>query len=172
LSLLMVSCGISKRDFEVKPMVKVQDNFLNEENSNVIFAKSETIKNWWSEFKDPILDTLIEKARKHNLSINAAIANFYASRAFLKETKFDRIPTVTANGDYNRTRLGENIFVQGNNPTYSTYNGSFDAFWEADLFGRVTNRIKGADASQQLALADMQAAYVSIFAEVANDYME
>src|SRR5690606_31396758 len=110
--------------------------------------------------------------RNHNLDINTAIANFYASRAYLKEAKFDRFPTVTANGDYNRTRLGENIFVQGSNPTYSTYNGSFDAFWEADLFGRVTNRIKGADASQQLALADMQAAYVSIFAEVANDYME
>ena len=172
LSLFLVSCGISKRDFDVRPTVKVQDNFLTEGDSNVVFAASETTKDWWSEFEDPILDTLIEKARNHNLDINTAIANFYASRAYLKEAKFDRFPTVTANGDYNRTRLGENIFVQGSNPTYSTYNGSFDAFWEADLFGRVTNRIKGADASQQLALADMQAAYVSIFAEVANDYME
>src|SRR5690606_3271461 len=172
LSLFLVSCGISKRDFDVRPTVKVQDNFLTEGDSNVVFAASETTKDWWAEFEDPILDTLIEKARNHNLDINTAIANFYASRAYLKEAKFDRFPTVTANGDYNRTRLGENIFVQGSNPTYSTYNGSFDAFWEADLFGRVTNRIKGADASQLLALADMQAAYVSIFAEVANDYME
>src|SRR5690606_29871888 len=119
-----------------------------------------------------ILDTLIEKARKNNLDINAAVANFYASRAFLKETKLDRAPTVTANGSYTRTRSGENVLVPGNNPTYSTYNGSFDAFWEADLFGRVTNRIKGANANNQLVLADMQATYVSIFAEVAHDYME
>jgi multidrug efflux system outer membrane protein len=82
------------------------------------------------------------------------------------------VPTVTANGNYTRTRLGENVFVQGSNPTYSNYNASFDAFWEADLFGRVSNRIKGAYANNQLALADLQGMYVLIFAEVANNYME
>lgn len=172
LSLVLVSCGITKRDFEVAPKLKVQDDFLNTDQSNTAIATSKIVKEWWSEFNDPILDTLIEKARKNNLDINSAVANFYASRSFLKKTKFDRIPTVTANGDYTRTRLGENVFVPGANPTYNTYNGSFDAFWEADLFGRVSNRIKGAYANNQLALADMQGMYVSIFAEVANNYME
>lgn len=172
LSLFLVSCGITKRDYDIKPKAQEQADFFKEEESNAAFATSEVVKEWWSEFNDPILDTLIEKARKHNLDINTAVANFYASRAFLKETKFDRIPTVTANGDYTRTRLGENVFVQGGNPTYNIYNGSVDAFWEADLFGRVSNRIKGAYANNQLALADMQGVYVSMFAEVATNYME
>src|SRR5690606_31165002 len=172
LSSFLISCGITKRDFEVQPKVAVQENFLTADTSRTAVSTTELVQEWWSEFDDPILDTLIEKARKNNLDINAAVANFYASRAFLKETKFDRIPTVTANGDYTRTRSGENIFLPGSNPTYNTYNGSFDAFWEADLFGRVSNRIKGAYANQQLALADMQGMYVSIFAEVANNYME
>lgn len=172
LSSFLISCGITKRDFEVQPEVAVQENFLTADTSNTTISTTETVQEWWTEFNDPILDTLIEKARKNNLDINAAVANFYASRAFLKETKFDRIPTVTANGDYIRTRSGENVFAPGTNPTYNTYNGSFDAFWEADLFGRVSNRIKGAYANNQLALAEMQAIYVSIFAEVANNYME
>lgn len=170
LALILSSCGISKRDFDVKPQVTVQEDFFKADQSNI--TTTEIAQEWWSEFKDPILDTLIEKARKNNLDINSSIANFYASRAFLKESKFDRAPTVTANGDYTRTRVGENVFVPGSNPTYSTYSSSFDAFWEADLFGRVSNRIKGAYANNQLALADMQAIYVSIFAEVANNYME
>lgn len=172
LSLTVLSCGITKRDFDVKPKIEVQEDYLKDELANTKFETSATIKNWWSKFNDPILDTLIEKARKHNLDINSSVANFYASRAFIKETHLDRLPTVTANGDYTRTRLGENVFVAGSNPTYSSYNSSFDAYWEADLFGRVSNRIKGAYANNQLALADMQGVYVSIFAEVANNYME
>ena len=171
-SLILSSCGITKRDFEVEPTVNIPEDYLEEELVPETVNNSEVIQDWWSNFNDPVLDTLIEKARKHNLDINTAIANFYASRALIKETKFDRIPTVTANGDYTRTRLGENVFVQGSNPTYNTFNASFDAFWEADLFGRVSNRIKGAVANNQMALADMQGAYVSIFAEVATNYME
>ncbi|WP_299216187.1 TolC family protein [uncultured Aquimarina sp.] len=170
LSLILVSCGITKRDFDVNTNVDINDNYLQDN----AFAKAETAitLEWWSEFNDPILNTLIEKARNNNLDINTAVANFYASRATLKGTKLDRLPTVTTNGNVNRTRLGENIFVQGTNPTFTTYNGSFDAFWEADVFGRVSNRIKGAYANQQLALTDMQGTYVAIFAEVAKNYIE
>jgi multidrug efflux system outer membrane protein len=172
ISLFLVSCGITKLNFAVPLPVEIQESFQSEALSDTSFTTAETAQHWWSEFKDTALDTLIEKARKNNLDINSAVANFYASRAFLKETKFDRFPTVTANGDYTRTRLGENVFVQGSNPTFSTYTAGFDAFWEADVFGRVTNRIKGAYANNQLVLADMQGMYVSIFAEVAINYME
>tara|TARA_R110000796_G_scaffold104102_1_gene213748 strand:- start:119289 stop:120761 length:1473 start_codon:yes stop_codon:yes gene_type:complete len=172
IALFLESCGITKRDFKIDSKANVKADFLKEELADSALNTSKIVKDWWSDFNDPILDSLIEKARRHNLDINSAVANFYASRAFLKETKWDRIPTVTANGNYTRTRLGENVFVPGSNPTYSNYNGSFDAFWEVDLFGRVSNRIKVAYANQQLVLADMQGIYVSIFAEVANDYME
>ena len=170
--MILSSCGITKRDFDVEPSVNIPDDYLEETLEPEIANTSEVIQNWWSNFNDPVLNTLIEKARQHNLDINTAIANFYASRAVIKETKLDRVPTVTAQGDYTRTRLGENVFVQGSNPTYNTFNSSFDAFWEADLFGRVSNRIKGAVANNQMAIAEMQGAYVSIFAEVATNYME
>tara|TARA_R110002020_G_scaffold162000_3_gene347430 strand:- start:1418 stop:2893 length:1476 start_codon:yes stop_codon:yes gene_type:complete len=172
ITLLLIGCKVSKRDFDVKSNVEIQDGYLTVEEADFAIASSEPVKEWWSEFNDPILDTLIEKARNNNLDINSAVANYYASRAYLKESKFDRFPTVTANGDYTKTRLGENVFVQGSNPTFSTYNGSFDAFWETDLFGRVSNRIKGAYANEQLTLNEMQAVYVSIFSEVAYSYLE
>ncbi|MBG49740.1 MAG: hypothetical protein CML05_15740 [Pseudozobellia sp.] len=172
IAIILVSCGVSKRDFDVQPQVEVTDDFLKEEITEKAFTQSGIAKEWWSEFNDPILDSLIEKARRHNLDINSAVANYSAARALLKENRLDRLPTVTANGNYTRTRLGENVFVQGSNPTYSTYNASFDAFWETDLFGRVTNRIKGAYANSNLAMADMHGMYVSIFAEVANSYMQ
>ncbi|WP_299519218.1 TolC family protein [Winogradskyella sp.] len=174
LSLILVSCGVTKRDFEINATVEIEENYLENITEDSVFsnAQNEVITTWWSEFNDPVLDTLIQKAKQHNLDINTAIANFYASRALVKETKLDRLPTVTANGNVTRTRLGENIFVPGANPTFTTYNSSFDAFWETDVFGRVSNRIKGTLANQQLAMNDLQGVYVSIFAEVARNYIE
>ncbi|MDD7885364.1 efflux transporter outer membrane subunit [Flavivirga sp. 57AJ16] len=172
LALFLISCGITKRSFEVKSNANVENSFLEENLEEDIYSNLDITQNWWSEFNDPVLDSLIEKVGQHNLDINTAVANFYASRAFLKGTKLDRLPTVTAKGDYTRTRLGENVFVSGSNPTFNTYSASFDAFWEADVFGRVSNRIKGAYANSQLALADVQSVYVSIFAETAKNYME
>lgn len=172
LSLILISCKVSKRDFDVNSNLDIEEDYLTRYHGNISSHSIEPIKEWWTEFNDPILDTLIEKARKNNLSINSAIANYFASRAYLKESKLDRFPTVTANGDFTRTRLGENVFVQGSNPKFNTYNGSLDAFWETDLFGRVSNRIKGAYANEQLSYTDMQAIYVSIFADVATAYLE
>ncbi|MBP2831040.1 efflux transporter outer membrane subunit [Aquimarina sp. U1-2] len=172
IALVLVSCGITKRDHENSVEINLEEDYLTANLNNNQFEKAAINQEWWRTFNDPILDTLIAKAKDHNLDIDIAVANFYGARAALKGTKFDRFPTVTLNGSYQRQRLGENVFIAGVNPTFNTYSGSFDAFWETDLFGRVTNRIKGAYANQQLALADMQDVYVSIFAEVTRNYME
>ncbi len=172
--LMIYSCGITKRSFQVSSdtLEELPMNYLVEKDSSERFVASEPIIAWWEAFEDPVLDTLIGNARLENLDINAAIANFQASRALVKRTKFDRFPTVDANGSFSRQRLGQNIFASGVNPTFSQYDGSFDAFWEIDLFGRVKNRIKGAKGAEQATLAEMQHIYLSIFAEVARNYME
>src|SRR5690606_34267772 len=151
--LLFVSCGIQKREYNTVPNVSVKDDFLKDEITDSAFKSTEIVVEWWSEFNDPVLDRLIEKARQHNLDVNAAVAHFQASRAVLKKTKLDRLPTITARGDYTRTRVGENIFAPGQNPTYNSYNASLDSYWEIGAFGRVSNRIKGAYANSQQALA-------------------
>lgn len=170
--LLFVSCGIQKREYNTVPNVSVKDDFLKDEITDSAFKSTEIVVEWWSEFNDPVLDRLIEKARQHNLDVNAAVAHFQASRAVLKKTKLDRLPTITARGDYTRTRVGENIFAPGENPTYNSYNASLDSYWEMGAFGRVSNRIKGAYANSQQALADMNGVYISVFAEVATHYLE
>lgn len=171
LGWFVVSCGVQKRDYEVVLPLTVNEDLLKSKVVDSLFNQSKISISWWLAFEDPILDSLIKKAQQHNLDINTAVANYQAAKALVKARKFDRWPTITANGEYARTRMGENVFAQGKNPTYSTYSGSLDASWEADLFGRVTNRIKGAYATKQQAVADMHGVYLSIYAEVASNYL-
>lgn len=172
--LVLSSCGISKRNFEISSssLKNLQEDYLTKTDTIQHFEASEPIAKWWKGFNDTTLDSLINDAREENFDINTAIANFQASRARLKSTKLDRFPTVDANGGFTRQRLGQNIFATGVNPIFSQYDGSFDAFWEIDLFGRVKNRIKGAKGAEQASLAEMQNIYISVFAEVARNYME
>lgn len=173
LSLLMfVSCGIKKRDFNHTPIVTVEDDFLEAEITDSELKQTAIAQNWWSELNDEMLNSLIEEARAHNFDINIAVANFQASRSMLKKSKLEQLPTIGANAEYLRTRLGENIFAPGLNPTYSSYNAGVDSYWEIDVFGRVANQVKATYANHLQVIADMNGVYIRIFAEVADNYLE
>ena len=171
-ALWVTACGPSKRNFETTGTVpQVSAEYLANA-ADSLFNESATEADWWTNFNDPVLDTLIESAKAHNRNIETAVAHFYAARATRKGVKFDRFPTVTANGNYTRQQLGEVVFSDNRIPPFGQINGTFDAFWETNLFGRVTAKVQAARAGEQVALADMQALYVSVFAEVARNYTE
>ncbi len=174
IAVFAISCGVRKRSYDkVQNSIPdvLSENYLEMNDSTALFQAIAPDAEWWTNFNDPDLDSLINKARQKNLNIRTAIANYESAQALLKGTKFDRFPTITSNGNFTRQRLGENVFVSGGNPTFNQYNGSLDAFWEIGAFGRVSNRIKGAVANREIARADIRGVYVSIFAEIANNYI-
>ena len=66
ITFLLASCGITKRDYNVQNDAGVKQDFLAKEISEKAYTEAAITKEWWSEFNDPILDTLIEKARKRS----------------------------------------------------------------------------------------------------------
>jgi len=52
------------------------------------------------------------------------------------------------------------------------FSAGFDAFWEADLFGRVSHGIAAARAENQAFEADLHDVQVSVVAELARNYFE
>ncbi len=171
LALLLASCGVAMRSLDsTQANIEVSASYLNQDTT-AVFSNVAPITAWWQQFNDPVLDTLMAQAMAHNLDINAAVANFYAARALLKQTRYDRLPTVTANGNITRQRMGQNVFIEGFNPTFNQYNGGLDATWQSGLFGRVSNRIKGVYAEVQLTQADMRSVYLTIFSDVASNYI-
>ena len=173
LSLVFVSCATSKRNFNFNSEVlESQEGEALTQNQDTSYDYSEPIIEWWKTFNDPILDSLIILAKENNKDIGTALANYNAAKAIYRNRKIDRLPAVFVNGGYTRTRLGENIFVPGLNPTYNQYDGFFSTSWELDFFGRASNRAKNAFASQQASLATLQDSYLMITAEVAKTYID
>ncbi len=138
---------------------------------------SKTLECWWDVLKDPVLSDLIERARKGNLDVRQAEARLRASRAQRGVAKADQFPTLSANGSASRTRSSREAMVSntgssGPSLTANNFANSFDASWELDLFGGKRRSLEAASATLQATEEDLRDVLVSLFAEVALNYVE
>src|SRR5438132_5584616 len=102
---------------------------------------------WWKQFEDPVLDSLVDRTLTSNNSIRIARARLAESRAVLGERKLDRYPTVpvAASYQYNKQQIPG---FGDQRRTINTFSAGFDAFWEADLFGRISHGVAAARADK------------------------
>lgn len=126
---------------------------------------------WWSQLKDGQLNQLIADSLQQNHSIRIAQASLDESRALLRDSKLDRYPTVEASASGVRQKQSADVVGESGSRISETYVAGFDASWELDLFGRVRNGVKLSKAQLAAREADLQAAQVSIAAEVASAYI-
>jgi multidrug efflux system outer membrane protein len=127
---------------------------------------------FWTLFKDPRLDRLVDDALTANKDLQRARANLRASRAARRLAGFDLFPTVTAAGSYTHTRESRNQLPAIISPdrTLDAADVGFDAFWELDFFGRVRRGIQAARAEEQASAASLRDVQVTVTAEVARNY--
>ncbi len=127
---------------------------------------------WWTTFKDPALDSLIDRAVKSNLDLRKAQARVREARAQLGVTSADLLPTVDANGSYKRSRTSKNTSPFGPlGEEHDLYHAGFDASWEIDVFGGQRRSIEASDADLAASIEDRRDVLVSLLAEVARNYV-
>ncbi|HEX7112481.1 MAG TPA: TolC family protein [Mizugakiibacter sp.] len=116
---------------------------------------------WWRAFGDAELDRLVDAALADNLDIRAAGERLRAARALARADAARFKPT-----------LGIATASDSNPDTqHSYFEAGFDAQWELGLFGRARSAAVQARADSGLAEADLQAARVSVAAEVARAWI-
>ncbi len=126
---------------------------------------------WWNQFEDPVLDSLVDRSLASNNGIRIARARLGESRAIFDERKLDRFPTVPVAASYQHSK--EQIPGFGDQRrTINNFTAGFDAFWEADLFGRVSHGIAATRADNQAFEADLHDVQVSVVSELARNYFE
>ena len=120
---------------------------------------------WWSVFRDPVLSAFMAQARANNRDVRQAEARLRKARAQRNLAKAERLPTIDAKGSASRSRGSEKA---GGGGTSSIYDNGFDASWETDIFGAKRRAVESAQASQE----DLRDVMVSLFSEVALNYVE
>ncbi len=130
------------------------------------------LQTWWTVFDDPVLESLIKRAARGNLGLKSAISRIREARAMRGVATGDRFPNIDGAGVYQRSRVGEGLIVQPPSRRYDFYNTGLDASWEIDIWGRIARSVESADAGLQASIEDYRDVLVSLYAEVASNYIQ
>lgn len=145
---------------------------------------------WWSIYKDPVLDALEKRIDISNQTLKESEAAYRQARAAVDAARASFFPTISGSGSFTRQhessgRSGGVVAAgatgatgatltgaSAGSSTFNTYAATAGASWEPDLWGRVSRTVEGDVATAQADAADIANARLSAQATLAIDYFE
>lgn len=129
---------------------------------------------WWTRLGDPLLDDLIARADLANLDLEVARQRVIEARARHGRSLGEEGPSLDARAGYQWREVSTNVAGAPFAPRGPTelFQVGFDAVWELDLFGARAEATHAAAAEADAALWDLQGARVTLFAEIAREYVD
>lgn len=128
---------------------------------------------WWKAYRDPTLDTLIDKALAASPDIGAAEARFQSATAAIAAARAAAGPNLTGAGDASRQRLSDNGLFPPRLLGFNWYN-QFDlgvqASYTFDWWGLHRAQVRSAIDSARAARVERDAADQTIASAVATEY--
>ena len=151
---------------------------------------------WWKTFQDPVLDSLVQKAFKQNLTVQAAVMRLVQARARSRAALLldpPILPLITLNASAVHSHFSRNVkpdvtiskkpgdlppILAGKVPKVvmadhiDVYGGSADAVLPLDAWGQVPLAIEGTGADEEATVALLDDVLVALVSDVAMTYIE
>lgn len=140
--------------------------------------------NWWESFKDPTLNSLIERASSQNLDLFIALSRVLEARSVKQAKKGDVYPHIDFSTNYDHLYYSKNALVKGllepALPVHSHhvkrnvnfFEVGFDADWEIDLFGLTAHELKALKAKEEASEESFKDVWITLSSEIAKNYIE
>uniref|UniRef100_UPI0035C9BF2B efflux transporter outer membrane subunit n=1 Tax=uncultured Sphingomonas sp. TaxID=158754 RepID=UPI0035C9BF2B len=134
---------------------------------------------WWTRFDDPLLVSIVERARTGNLDLAQAVARLRQAREALLQSRAQLLPTLSGSAGYTRSQSirGGTTTALSDGTVISTGGGSntlslgLDAQYQVGLFGEVRRTIEASRATYEASGYDYATVLLSTQAETARNYM-
>ncbi len=175
ISLVLVSgwlsaCAVGP-DY-AQPQTQMPDTWHAELTKGLKTGQAD-LRTWWKTFDDPLLDSLIERSTAGNLGVKQAVARILQARAQVGFAAGEALPALDGLGVIDTSRVSENVqeVIPSNRQTSTLYSTGLSAEWEVDIWGRIARSVESADAGLQATVEDYRDVLVSLYAEVANAYV-
>ncbi len=136
---------------------------LTEEENFAILTPAD-LADWWKVFNDPVLNSLMQRCLKNNLSLADATAKIAQARATLGINQSGLFPSLSLNA--NMTEAEKSLV----GVEHAGYSVGASTSWELDIFGGTRRAIEAAVADYRATLAEKCAVRVAVSAELAEKY--
>jgi len=129
-------------------------------------SAAETIRpDWWRNFNDSYLDTLMTQAISNNFDLKILAARTGVAEAAIGQANAARLPTVDASlGARQQGAQGSDI-----NRAYSQA-GAIG--WEVDVWGKLKKGVQAQQADFKASEADWRAGYLTLAADLSSTYFQ
>lgn len=166
--LIAIGCaGCTFGPNYVRPKINAPAAFQYEEKEARDTANTE----WWKQFQDPVLDSLIAEALANNKSVQIAAANVEQAAAVLTQTRSPLYPQAGYGASGAKQRMSESQVQLPNNPRTS-YESLASTSWEIDLWGRIRRLSEAARANLLAGEEARRGVILSLVAAVSNSYIQ
>lgn len=179
--LLFLGCTVGP-DFH-KPEQKVPPEWHGlspaaAPGETALTAQPAQLAEWWQNFDDPVLSSLVERAIISNPDLRQAESRIRQARASLGVISAAFWPEVDTNAQYERSGSGRSSAggesgLPGGGGLKSTRNFfrvGLDASWELDFFGGTRRNIEASAADMEAAVNDRRDVFVTMVSEVGSNY--
>lgn len=157
-----------------RPPAEVAPSWIDSTDPRVR-TEADDLSQWWTVFKDPTLDSLIQSTYRQNLSLREAGFRVLAARAELGISVGNFFPqSQNAYGDFTRKALSAAVanrqFIAER--FFNQYDLGFNLAWELDFWGRFRRGIEASGDRLDASVEDYDAVLVMLLGEVASTYVE
>ena len=166
LALLMTGCAIGP-DYQ-RPVMELPDSYGTPAGSPELRIS----RDWWTQFNDPALNALEDRALNYNRDLAAAVARIEQAQAQLTSATADLLPQLNAGADATRGRNSLYSSTTGTNPVMDSYQASLAASFELDLRGKLRRNREAALASLRASEAARDTVALSVTSSVADAYFQ
>jgi multidrug efflux system outer membrane protein len=135
---------------------------------------------WWTSFNDPLLASIVERARAGNLDIAQAAARLRQARESLVQSRANLLPSVSASGGYTRSidLAGANTVTLPDGTITNISRSAGDSFsiggdvsYQVGLFGEVRRTVEASNAQYAASGYDLATVQLSAQSEAARNYV-
>ena len=124
---------------------------------------------WWKLFRDPILDTLIDKAVIKNYDVRNAIRKIELAKAKLRVDRSPYYPTIYFSGSYAPEK--SSLSADKKNIIERVGSATVNLNWELDVFGRIRKESSSQKEFYLAAQEDYRGVMVSLAAQLSTAYV-
>ena len=167
---LSAGCALGP-DYQ-RPEVITPDQWQLSSDAQIITDAADDAQ-WWRTFNDEALNTIIERARNQNLTLQVVGLRVLEARAILGIAQGLKYPQLQQlNGSVVGVEISENAAnISLADQDYADATLSLNIAWEADFWGRYSRGIQSADAALAADMANYADALVLFTAETAQTYI-
>jgi outer membrane protein TolC len=141
--LLLGGCMKLGPDFQ-RPGVDIETPRSFQNGKSEVAASDPINDRWWEIFNDPDLNRMVVETLKRNLDIQKAVARILETQSRFIQTRADRYPSLSFQGQVSKQRASGSVPVAGpqglsfqqQKTTNERYSLSLPALFELDFWGR------------------------------------